>query len=211
MNATILARCPFLIPCGTKVKLKKPSTDKEWTVFFAGYKTYGRSTLYGTHDLFASFKALTKDGRMSTRYPEGWSSNTIATHELASYEIEILSFKGDYGAVNHPDCVDPEQYLKTCTDLAAVCITEMCTMAKNMGTSGTSFETLPATDIPWISFSDSEDGYRPVSSIFFTTGDDGFAVTDGNSLKEYSIRNAHQYDAHELSQIFKAFVAVCPR
>ena len=211
MRASILYSHPFLIPVGTKVKLTLLDPTVECgTVFFAGYKTFGRNILHDTFDIFAIFKKPTKKGEMS-HFNIDLFDGFIAKSDLDRCDIEILELpaEGLYTA-------NRENRFNDClSNLVAVCTAEMLDIAHRKGVVSVVFKDHPKVEAPYATFNDDGGHYAwcPVTELVFNfdenqiivRGDDHGTVWMGyldGSWGDY-------FDVgHSFGHIYEAFVKI---
>lgn len=205
MKASILAEHPFLIPCGTKMKLTltDPVVDCG-TVFFAGYKTFNRDILADEFDLFARFKKPTKKGEMSNHNIELFDG-VVGYSDLKRCEIEILELPDSY-RLSYPD---PDKYNKLTCAQVSVCTLEMLTIAKKHGLKKISFRDYPSVDAPSATFDNGDtDAYLEVDSIEFDEDIIKINSVAGGGFTGILDRTYGEYFdvAEALPKIYKAFI-----
>lgn len=208
MKATILITIPFLVPCGTKVRLvRKDGFTVEG--FFDGYTTYHQSIVTSAYyDLFPIFRAANRDGSMGKRYVAELSSGTISPYELKDYEMEILEWRTNYPGWDN-------KYSEVICDAVAACTVEMLTYAKMKGISRIELAGDPDIEEAHTTFEveGSESRYETVTALEFDQEEKRITVLGSSGGSGYlDCVYGDGFDVgNSLPHIYKTFCQVLRR
>ena len=213
MRASILLSHPFLIPRGTKLELKNNASGTVHTVFFAGYKTFGRGLLVDHYDLFPAFRDISKDGRMCNRAPKGWTSTSLGATGLEHFSLTILELpaEGLYTANRE------NRFNDRLSNLVAVCTAEMLDTARRKGVVSVVFKDHPEVEAPYATFND-DGGYAwcPVTELVFNFDENQIIVRgDDHGTVWMGYLDDSWGDYFDVGQsfghIYKAFMKAVPK